>query len=56
MAGVVILLFLRISTEFIRIVERKTWADIHWNKLDPNNPKGHAPTSTEMKIRPVDFF
>ncbi|XP_066015351.1 angiopoietin-related protein 7-like isoform X6 [Pocillopora verrucosa] len=35
---------------------KETWADIHWNKLDPNNPKGHAPTSTEMKIRPVDFF
>ena len=25
-------------------------------KLDRNNPKGSAPTSTEMKIRPVDFF
>nr|XP_058959419.1 angiopoietin-related protein 7-like isoform X1 [Pocillopora verrucosa] len=35
---------------------KETWADIHWKKLDPNNPKGSAPTSTEMKIRPVDFF
>nr|XP_058957541.1 angiopoietin-related protein 7-like [Pocillopora verrucosa] len=34
----------------------ETWADIHWRELDPNNPKGNAPTSTEMKIRPVDFF
>ena len=35
---------------------KETWADIHWKNLDPNNPKGSAPTSTEMKIRPVDFF
>ena len=36
--------------------QKETWADIHWRELDPNNPKGNAPTSTEMKIRPVDFF
>ena len=35
---------------------KETWADIHWKKLDPNKPERSAPTSTEMKIRPVDFF
>ncbi|XP_027043346.1 angiopoietin-related protein 7-like [Pocillopora damicornis] len=35
---------------------KETWADIHWRKLDPNKPERSAPTSTEMKIRPVDFF
>nr|XP_058973904.1 angiopoietin-related protein 7-like isoform X2 [Pocillopora verrucosa] len=35
---------------------KKTWANIHWDKLDQNSPEGSAPTSTEMKIRPVDFF
>ena len=34
---------------------KETWADIHWGKLDPNSPAGSAPTSTEMKIRLVDF-
>ncbi|XP_022802648.1 angiopoietin-related protein 7-like [Stylophora pistillata] len=31
-------------------------ADIHWGGLVPGIAKGSAPTSTEMKIRPVDFF
>ncbi|RMX46499.1 hypothetical protein pdam_00020510, partial [Pocillopora damicornis] len=35
---------------------KETWADIFWKELDPNSPKGNAPTSTEMKIRPVDFL
>ena len=35
---------------------KETWADIHWGELDSNSPAGSAPTSTEMKIRPVDFF
>ena len=35
---------------------KETWANIHWDQLDQNSPEGSAPTSTEMKIRPVDSF
>ncbi|XP_058971926.2 angiopoietin-related protein 7-like isoform X2 [Pocillopora verrucosa] len=35
--------------------ERKTSADIHWAELDRTSAEGSAPSSTEMKIRPVDF-
>ncbi|XP_027059596.1 angiopoietin-related protein 7-like [Pocillopora damicornis] len=34
----------------------KTLANIHWDQLDQNSPEGSTPTSTEMKIRPADFF
>ena len=34
----------------------KTSADIYWAKLVPSSAEGSAPSSTEMKIRPVDFF
>ncbi|XP_022791060.1 angiopoietin-related protein 7-like [Stylophora pistillata] len=34
----------------------KTRADIHWGKLVSNSAESSAPTSTEMKIRSVDFF
>lgn len=33
-----------------------TGTDIHWDKLVSANPEGSAPTSTEMKIRPMNFF
>ena len=56
MATIVIVLFGQISTVFIGVVEMKTWADIQWAKLVPTSAKGSAPSSTGMKIRPVDFF
>ena len=34
----------------------ETGANIHWDKLVSTSPKGGAPTSTEMKIRLVDFL
>ena len=34
----------------------ETRADIQWAKLVPTSAKGSAPSSTGMKIRPVDFF
>ncbi|CAH3167428.1 unnamed protein product, partial [Pocillopora meandrina] len=34
---------------------RNTSAEIHWAKLDLTSAKDSAPSSTEMKIRPVDF-
>ncbi|XP_058959423.2 angiopoietin-related protein 7-like [Pocillopora verrucosa] len=34
---------------------RNTSAEIHWAELDQTSAKGSAPSSTEMKIRPVDF-
>ncbi|XP_022803130.1 angiopoietin-related protein 7-like [Stylophora pistillata] len=34
----------------------ETWANIYWGNLDKKSPKGNVPTSTEMKIRPVDFL
>ena len=34
---------------------RNTSAEIHWAKLDLTSAKDNAPSSTEMKIRPVDF-
>ena len=34
----------------------KTSADIYWAKLITSSAEGSAPSSTEMKIRPVDFF
>ena len=35
---------------------KETLANIHWDQLDENSPASSAPTSTEMKIRPVDSF
>ncbi|CAH3162305.1 unnamed protein product, partial [Pocillopora meandrina] len=34
---------------------RKTSPKIHWAKLNRTSAEGNAPSSTEMKIRPVDF-
>ena len=55
MAAVVIVLSSNLNGIYPRC-RKETWADIHWRKLDPNKPERSAPTSTEMKIRPVDFF
>ncbi|CAH3162350.1 unnamed protein product, partial [Pocillopora meandrina] len=35
---------------------KETSAAIHWGYLDSRSPKRSAPTSTEMKIRPVEFM
>ena len=45
--------FLVLGIEILLIVLKKV---IHWGELDSNSPAGSVPTSTEMKIRPVDFF
>lgn len=34
----------------------ETEANIHWGRLVPVLAEDSAPTSAEMKIRPVDFF
>ena len=34
---------------------RNTSAEIHWAKLNQTSAEDSAPSSTEMKIRPVDF-
>nr|XP_058956427.1 angiopoietin-related protein 7-like [Pocillopora verrucosa] len=35
---------------------KETLAAIHWGNLDSTSAKRSAPTSTEMKIRPVEFM
>ena len=35
---------------------KETLAAIHWGNLDSANAERSAPTSTEMKIRPVEFM
>ena len=42
-------LFIQISIVFIHVAE-------HWGKLDSTSAERSAPTSTEMKIRPVEFM
>ena len=42
-------LFIQISMEFIHVAE-------HWGNLDSTSAERSAPTSTEMKIRPVEFM
>ena len=35
---------------------KETLAAIHWRNLDSTSAERSAPTSTEMKIRPVEFM
>ena len=42
-------LFIQISMVFIHVAE-------HWKDLDSTSAERSAPTSTKMKIRPVEFM